>query len=104
MDLWECDRGRVEQSSIGKVDFLHPSQVSTRLDFLQIQCSKEEQWFRHGYLSAPEIYEAIRVRLGIWKHITAQERSWLVEKARGTFIAKINPENPRIGDSFNPKS
>jgi hypothetical protein len=49
--------------------------------FLQIEGGAEERGFQHGYLMSREIAEEIRIRRAVWKHGTAREWSWLVEKA-----------------------
>ena len=52
-----------------------------------------ERGFQHGHLLAKEIAEGIRVTRVGWEYQSAMEWSWLVERAAGMFVPRIDAEN-----------
>ena len=60
---------------------------------LHVEGTPAERGFQHGFLLAREIAEALRVRRAIWRHETAMEWPWLVERVRSLFTARLDAEN-----------
>jgi hypothetical protein len=60
---------------------------------LHVEGTPQERGFQHGYLLAREIGEAIRVRREVWRHQTAMDWPWLVDRVKTVFTPKVDPEN-----------
>jgi hypothetical protein len=60
---------------------------------LHVEGTPQERGFQHGYLLAKEIGEALRVRREVWRHQTAMEWPWLVDRVKAVFTPKVDPEN-----------
>jgi Phospholipase B len=60
---------------------------------LHIEGTPEERGFQHGYLLAPEIVEAIRIRREKWHYESGMDWPWLVAKAGKLFTPKVDPED-----------
>jgi Phospholipase B len=60
---------------------------------LHVEGTPQERGFQHGYLLAKEIGEALRVRREVWRHQTAMEWPWLLDRVKAVFAPKVDPEN-----------
>lgn len=60
--------------------------------FIHLEGNPRRRGFQHGFHLAQEIDGAIRTRAAVWKHQTALEWFWLVEKAAEMFTPKVDPE------------
>jgi Phospholipase B len=60
---------------------------------LHVEGTAPERGFQHGFLLAKEIGEALRVRREVWRHQTAMEWPWLVDRVKTVFTPKIDSEN-----------
>ena len=61
--------------------------------YLHIEGGPRDRGFQHGYLLASEIAESLRVTRELWKHGSAMEWSWLVEKAKTMLEPNVDAEN-----------
>jgi hypothetical protein len=61
--------------------------------YLHIQGGAYERGFQHGYLLSKEIGKGLTDTKINWKHTSAMEWNWLVEKAYALFSDKIDAEN-----------
>jgi hypothetical protein len=60
---------------------------------LHVEGTPQERGFQHGYLLAKEIGEALRVRREVWRHETAMEWPWLVDRVKTVFTPRVDLEN-----------
>jgi len=61
--------------------------------YLHIEGPPRERGFQHGYLLSQEIKEAIRILGEEWKHMSAMEWTWFVQKAGEILTARVDSEN-----------
>lgn len=61
--------------------------------YLHIEGEARCRGFQHGYLLAPEITEGLRSTRVSWKHESAMEWVWLVQRAGTLFVPRVDAEN-----------
>jgi hypothetical protein len=60
---------------------------------LHVEGAPEERGFQHGFLLAKEIAAALRARREVWRHETAMDWPWLVDRVKTLVTPRIDAEN-----------
>ncbi len=61
--------------------------------YLHVEGEPRERGFQHGYLLAPEIAEALRIRRAVWLHNTSMEWADLLKETARFMTPFVDPEN-----------
>ena len=61
--------------------------------YLHVEGEAADRGFQHGYLLAPEIADALHTTRGGWEHDSAMAWEWLIERTKGFFASRVDPEN-----------
>ncbi len=61
--------------------------------YLHIEGEPRARGFQHGYLLAKEIRQSLRAMSESWKYESGMEWPWLVKKAKGMLLPKVDAED-----------